>query len=58
MDAAAAAEETAAWPAPRLRAAYFIHLPFARAHDPSHQELARAVAELIVRLVRLEGGAG
>lgn len=39
---------------PRLRAAYFVHLPYPREHDPGHVELAAAVAELVGRIVRTE----
>jgi len=37
-----------------LRAAYFIHLPYADEQMGGYEALARAVAELIGRIVRLE----
>ena len=37
-----------------LRAAYFLHLPYARTGDESHEGLAKAVAVLVGRLVELE----
>jgi hypothetical protein len=38
----------------RLRAAYFLHLPYPRERDPDHEQLAVAVAELVSRIVRVE----
>ena len=38
----------------RLKAAYFIHVPYAHEDDPTHEKLAAAVATLIERIVRVE----
>ena len=39
---------------PRLRAAYFIHLPYAHDAQGGYEGLGRALAALITRLVQLE----
>lgn len=54
-DSAASAGTSTTEPAARrLRAAYFLHVPYAADDDPSHDALAAAVATLLVRMVELE----
>ena len=44
----------ASQPAPRLRAGYFVHLPYESEHMGGYEGMATAVAELIGRLCRVE----
>ena len=56
VEAAAEAPPSGGHQPPRLRSAYFIHLPHASDDLGGYKGLARAVAEVISRIVKLETG--